>query len=340
MSEGIDVYSKYQTVTDWGAVRRSGRDFVFMKMTDGMTTRDTGNWVAQARAAGLAVGAYGYAQPGSAADQYDFLLRTARARGAVDLSPALDLEAPFVPGATATQFAIAWLRRAVESGQIPVFYASDSFMSYVLAAVRSAVPTVWPWIARYGARPKNSFRTWQHSSSGAVPGIKAGGVDLNTGDAPIIAGSRPTPSPAPAPIPIPEEIMQLAEPQFLPDSQTHPERDKDGWVSHVAPVEVGAIGKGGNSTVIAAMWFNLNSCDFGDPEGSTEYALWVGDDSGNMVDFAGSTGPAEGTLENGHAIKGNGNRQFALKPGTRHFTLRYRNHGKARAGYSFPQRAL
>lgn len=203
MAEGLDIYTKYQSVTDWGAVRRSGRTFAYFKGTDGLTTRDTKNWPAAAKAAGIACGLYGYAQFGSAADQYDLLLRTARSRGAVDLSPALDLEDPFVPGNTATQFAIAWLRRAVDAGQIPVFYANDSMMSYLLATVRNSVPSVWPWIARYGARPKNPFRTWQHSSSGQVPGIQASGVDLNTGDAPIVivGGGGGTPAPGPKPTP-------------------------------------------------------------------------------------------------------------------------------------------
>jgi len=143
---------------------------------------------------------------------------------------------------------------------------------------------------------------------------------------------------APLPI-IPEEIMQLAEPHWLPNSQTHPEKDEDGWVSHAAAVEVGKLSAGGNSTVVAAMWFNLTSCDFGDPDGSTEYALWIGNDAGNMVKFGGGSSDAEGTLANGKAMKGNAFRQFVFPIGTRHFTLRYRNHGKARAGYSFPMRA-
>lgn len=211
MADGIDVYTKYQNVRDWGAVRRSGRTFAYMKGTDGMTVRDTSNWPAAARAAGIAVGLYGYAQPGSAADQYDLLLRTARSRNALDLSPALDLEDPFVPGNAAAQFAIAWLRRAQANSQIPVFYANDSMMSYILATVRSAVSGVWPWIARYGAAPKNSYRTWQHSSSGVVPGITAAGVDLNTGDAPIIVGPPPGPGPGPTPNPIPGGRLTVAQ---------------------------------------------------------------------------------------------------------------------------------
>jgi GH25 family lysozyme M1 (1,4-beta-N-acetylmuramidase) len=219
MADGIDVYVKYQNVRDWNAVRASGKTFAYFKGTDGMTTRDTANWPAAAKAAGIACGLYGYAQPGSAADQYDLLRRTAQQRGAHDLSPALDLEDPFVPGNAAAQFAIAWLRRAEAAGEIPVFYANDSMMSYILPTVRNAVSGVWPWIARYGARPKNSFRTWQHSSSGVVPGITASGVDLNTGDAPVIAGPGPAPSPTPVPTPTPGgrlTVAQMEEAMFDP----------------------------------------------------------------------------------------------------------------------------
>lgn len=197
MTEGVDLYTKFQSVSDWGAVRRAGKTWAYFKGTDGVTTRDTGNWPAQARAAGIACGLYGYAQPGSAVDQYNLLLSTAQARGAMDLSPALDLEDPFVPGNAAAQFAIAWLSRAAAVGQIPVFYANDSMMSYLLATVRNAVPSVWPWIARYGSPPKNTYRTWQFSSTRQVPGITASGVDEDTGEAPIIAGGgggSPTPA--------------------------------------------------------------------------------------------------------------------------------------------------
>jgi GH25 family lysozyme M1 (1,4-beta-N-acetylmuramidase) len=199
VSNGVDLYVAYQQVTSWAAVRNSGRTFAYLKGTDGMTTRDTANWPAAAHAAGVAVGLYGYAQPGSARDQYDLLYRTARDRNAADLSPALDQESPFVPGNSAVQFAVAWLLRAVEVGEIPVYYANDSFMTYCLPAIRAAVPTVWPWIARYGSPPRNPYRTWQHSSTGNVPGITASGVDLNVGDAPVRSAAGPIPTPAPTP---------------------------------------------------------------------------------------------------------------------------------------------
>lgn len=211
MSSGIDVYTKYQTVNDWSAVAHAGYSFAYLKGTDGTSTRDTAGWPAAARNAGIAVGLYGYAQPGSARDQYDLLRRTAQARNALDLSPALDQEDPFVPGNPAIQFAITWLLRAVEVGEVPVYYANDSFMSYCLPAIRAAVPTVWPWIARYGAPPKNRYRTWQHSSTGKVPGIVAGGVDLNTGDVPTRIGGVPAPAPTPTPTPGNRPAIALLE---------------------------------------------------------------------------------------------------------------------------------
>jgi len=150
----------------------------------------------------------------------------------------------------------------------------------------------------------------------------------------VARGTQPTPPPI-----IPEELMRLAEPNWLPNSQTHPDKDEEGWVSLALAVEVGKLSAGGNSTIVDAMWVNLTSTDFGDTkEGSTEYSLWVGNDGGTMVKFGDGSSAPEGTLEKRTAMKGNAFRQFVLLPGTRHFTIRYRNHGKARAGISFPQR--
>lgn len=219
MAEGFDAYTAFQTVTDWRAVRNAGKTFAYFKGTDGMSTRDTADWPARARSVGIACGLYGYAQPGTAADQYDLLLRTAQARGAMDLSPALDLENPFVPGSAAAQFAIAWLSRAAAAGQIPVFYANDSMMGYILPAVRAAVPGVWPWIARYGAPPKNGYRTWQFSSTRPVPGIRSSGVDEDTGDVPA-TGGVPAPTPGPAAAGEDEEMDRVDFPAIASGGRT------------------------------------------------------------------------------------------------------------------------
>jgi GH25 family lysozyme M1 (1,4-beta-N-acetylmuramidase) len=236
--QGFDAYTKYQTITDFGAVAHAGYSFAYFKGTDGMTAVNTADWPARAHAAGLAIGLYGYAQPGSAADQYRLLLKTAQARGALDLSPALDLEAPFVPGPTATSFAVAWLREAVANHQVPVFYANDSMMGYLLPAVQAAVPDTWPWIARYGSQPKNPYRTWQHSSTGTVAGITASGVDLNSGEAPSIAHA--------APIIGGNDMSGMAPESYAPAGT--------GRQYHHRTIEVGS-----KSQVINEVWFSLSS---------------------------------------------------------------------------------
>lgn len=195
MSEGIDVYAKIQTSVDFIRVKGAGRDFAFVKVSDGMTTRDTKGYGAAGRLAGVAMGAYHYGQPGDPIAQANLLLTQADRFNLGDLGRALDLEAPFVPGATATDFAVRFLRHIRDAGHLPVLYANDSLMGYTLPAVRAAVPEVWPWIARYGAAPKNGYRTWQYSSSGQLPGIPGTYVDLNKGEIPYDRRAVPnTPS--------------------------------------------------------------------------------------------------------------------------------------------------
>lgn len=71
MIKGVDV-SRYQDTSGW----ESGVDFAFVKVTEG-TTYTNPSWVAQrdtARAAGLVVGYYHFARPGSMTAQADFFL--------------------------------------------------------------------------------------------------------------------------------------------------------------------------------------------------------------------------------------------------------------------------
>lgn len=135
--------------------------------------------------------------------------------------------------------------------------------------------------------------------------------------------------PAPTPAPTLEELMKSINPCFLPKAAE--------WTDEVAPVEVGKLSDGGNSTVVAALWLVLGSSNFGDPNGSTEYRVWAGDDAGNYIGFGDGSDAPEGTLEKGGAIKGNDSRTFVLKKGTRILTVSYRNNGRSKAGYSFPQ---
>lgn len=184
MAIGIDVYTAYQAVHDWAAVRGAGYKFVYVKLTDGMATRSEGGYTAGARAAGIAPGGYHYAQPGDPRAQADFFTTRCEYFHATELAPALDLESPFVPGPAAVNFAVAFCRRIRERGHRPALYANNSMMRVVAPAVLAAVPSTLIWVARYGAEPTVRYDVWQHSQAGRVPGISATSVDLDTGAIP------------------------------------------------------------------------------------------------------------------------------------------------------------
>src|SRR2546421_3620377 len=91
MAEGIDIYTKYQQVTDWRAVRNGGYEFAYVKVSDGDSNRDDGGYGPAGRRAGLAMGAYHYAQPGDPIAQANRLVDRAQAAGLLDLAPALEI---------------------------------------------------------------------------------------------------------------------------------------------------------------------------------------------------------------------------------------------------------
>jgi len=196
MSEGLDVYGRYNTITSWSQVN-GAKDFVYIKVTDGMTTAngvgrtyDYG-YVASARGSGLPTGGYHYAQLGNAVQQANFFIDRCVALGATDLAPLLDLESPFVANQTATDFAIAFLNQVRARGFKPALYGNNSMLSVVRAPVKAAIPETIIVVARYGANPTVPWDVWQFTSSGACAGV-AGNVDLDTGIVPLNGGTVAT----------------------------------------------------------------------------------------------------------------------------------------------------
>lgn len=189
---GVDV-SKYQhddgRAIDWGAVRRSGRTFAFLKATGGSNRVDpwfAREWAAAGRA-GMVRGAYHYADPsGNPEAQAKLVVDTVGStREAGNLGIVLDLEDD---GGLAPAPLAAWAHRflsAVEArtGRTPIVYTYVYFWQHAMAGNRTfgAYPL---WLARYSdTAPKpvsgwSQWTFWQHSSSGHVPGI-VGTVDLN-----------------------------------------------------------------------------------------------------------------------------------------------------------------
>lgn len=209
MANGIDVYVAYQNVTDWGAVKRAGYDFCYVKVGDGTSVKPTDGYGPKGRGAGLAMGAYWYAQPGDPVRQANMLCDRAMSEGLADLGPALDLEAPFTPGPAAVAFAVAFCRQVAARGFRPTLYANDSMMSAIRPAVKAAVPGAFIWVARYGRTPANPYDVWQWSDAGHPPGIAASAVDLDRGPIPYnLAGGGA--APAGNPTTIPEfEVLRL-----------------------------------------------------------------------------------------------------------------------------------
>jgi hypothetical protein len=131
--EGIDV-SHHQNEINWGRVRRDGKVFAFIKVTEGHRYIDPLYAYNHrlARAAGLRVGAYHFAQPtadlADAVRQADHFLAWFNLDDG-DLVPVLDLEeANGLDAATLTEWALLWLTRVRgRTGLSPVIYASPVF---------------------------------------------------------------------------------------------------------------------------------------------------------------------------------------------------------------------
>lgn len=196
LTEGIDV-SHWQGTIDWAKVRAAGKRFAFLKAsesTDYVDPTYTKNR-SGARANGLYVGAYHFAQPGTqsgdaVAEADHFLAAAQPARG--DLVPVLDLEV--TNGLSPSQLQ-TWARSFVEriyqkTGLRAILYVSPAFWR------NSMGDTTWfanngykvLWIAHWTTVSSPSvpasnwggegWTFWQYSSSGTVPGI-SGRVDLN-----------------------------------------------------------------------------------------------------------------------------------------------------------------
>lgn len=186
MAEGIDVYTKYQQVTDFYALART-RQFCYVKTSDGGATRDTASYGPRGRQAGVKMGGYHYAQPGSPEGQADLFITACESGWLLDLAPALDLEDPFTPGPDAADFAIRFLKRVRSKGHRPCLYGNNAMLfgpNGIAAAVRAAVPDVLVWCARYGGDPSGDYDVHQYSDKGTVSGV-AGTVDTNRGVLPL-----------------------------------------------------------------------------------------------------------------------------------------------------------
>ena len=201
---GLDLYDRYQDVTDWRLVRGAGVRFVVIKATDGAgrAIAPADALVAGARKVGIPAGLYHYAQLTPTPEaQAAVLAGEMRRLGPIQLPPALDLEGDFHPKGTdsalvraqkvarATDFGRRFLLTlgAAGFGRV-MLYANTSFLAQ-LRPETWGIPGLLIWAADYG--PNDGQRhpdlspytgpvaVHQYTDRGTIPGVVSGGVDLN-----------------------------------------------------------------------------------------------------------------------------------------------------------------
>jgi lysozyme len=179
---GVDV-SHHQGEIDWSAVAADGISFAYIKASEGEDFTDdrfAENW-AQARDAGVEVGAYHYftlCTEGAA--QARHFLRVAPPDAAA-LPPALDLE---FGGNCSARPTTADLRREVDAflrivedawGREVVLYVFHSFERAHQVRATYDRPL---WTPSYPRRPRDDWSVWQLHGFARVNGVQ-GPVDLD-----------------------------------------------------------------------------------------------------------------------------------------------------------------
>jgi lysozyme len=184
---GVDV-SYYQGNVNWASVKSSGRQFAFVRISDGLSHPDTKfaqNWPAL-KTAGLVRGAYQFFRPSQDAGlQAQMVLDKLAAAGGLkpgDLPPVLDLEsADGLASSVVVSKAKVWLAKIeAATGVKPIVYTA-AFMSNVIG---TSFGSYTLWVANYQTTcptmPSGwtDWHFWQNSDSGSVPGV-SGNVDTN-----------------------------------------------------------------------------------------------------------------------------------------------------------------
>jgi lysozyme len=194
--DGIDV-SYHQGTVDWPQVAAAGKRFAFVRASAGTLTADTAYATNRpgARAAGLAVGSYHYANPDTApndaGNEASWFLRNATIASG-DLLPVLDLEVSNgLDPAALTAWAQTWLSQvSAATGVRPIIYTNAGFWSSSMANTdwfaRNGYAVLWIAHWTTASQPNvpaggwggNGWTFWQHTDAGTVPGI-SGPVDLD-----------------------------------------------------------------------------------------------------------------------------------------------------------------
>lgn len=188
---GIDV-SHYQGTVDWSSVKNSGVQFVYVKASQGTTSTDPmfATNVNGARAVGLSVGAYHFANPvytdpNAEAQHFFYTIKNVMPDFG-DLAPVLDLELPTDPSQANGSDLANWAKTFINeftylSGRGVMIYTGNWYIDQFSL---TGLGQFQLWVANYGTnQPPNSgdwtyWTAFQYSESGTVDGI-SGSVDMD-----------------------------------------------------------------------------------------------------------------------------------------------------------------
>lgn len=209
---GIDLYQRYNLVSDWHLVAADGVRECYVKLTDGggpAAVRGDA-YVAGARAAGIQVGGYHFMEPTPTPEaQAEVFAAELRRLNALDIAPALDLEAATIPTGSRADYAKRFLTHLQSTLNISkvALYASASWDAG-LAPDTWGIPGLIDWVASYGSNTGGEqaisayhghVDVHQYTSAGHVPGI-TGAVDLDDVLSDITESGSASPTP-PSPQP-------------------------------------------------------------------------------------------------------------------------------------------
>nr|WP_298568652.1 GH25 family lysozyme [uncultured Mogibacterium sp.] len=195
--KGIDVSYYQGKDIDWAKVKSGGISFAFLRCgysgtSNGKRCADSTfkDNMRKATAAGVDVGAYYFSQARTVKEaraEAAFAIKQVEASGCKITLP-LVIDTENYPGGRASSSKLSRSKRtaAVKAfcdyvkakGYTPMIYASTSWLNNNLDMKKLSGYQVW--VAQYNdtVTYKGSYRCWQYTSSGKVPGIK-GRVDLN-----------------------------------------------------------------------------------------------------------------------------------------------------------------
>lgn len=183
---GIDV-SRWQGKIDWASIVAEGFRFAYMRATIGKSYIDPRfyeNWD-NARDAGLLISAYHVVTPGIEPEaQIAHLFDTLEGREA-DLPLSLDIERQdnVDPETLSHCIGTCLIELERRDSRKPIIYTARWFWDrYVLPRKEWCAYDLW--VASYTTSPIlprdwKTWRFWQFSDSGEVPGIRSRTVDLN-----------------------------------------------------------------------------------------------------------------------------------------------------------------